>query len=329
METEIRTEELKQLELGVLCYIRDKCRENGLKYYLMYGTLIGAVRHKGFIPWDDDVDIAMFRADFMKLLSAIGADTGSHYAVLSMYNVPDYPFSLAKVVDTRTRLVQHGVIGTHEKLGAYVDIFLIDAVPDDDRAYDQLVRRVRTCSRRCYLSQRKLVLRKGQLVKDLCLALVSLPYKLFCPVPKAIRKLDRVSASYESNPTKRAGIFMDTFNQKESTLTREQWADTVEMEFEGEEFTAPACYDELLRRLQRALHVAFVAPQKKCHSCHRHRCFIILLTESAKWVNTIVGLPFCAICATALSISAISGSMFREPTKGANFEQKASSSPHR
>ena len=165
-----------------------------------------------------------------------------------MYNVPDYPFSLAKVVDTRTRLVQHGVIGTHEKLGAYVDIFLIDAVPDDDRAYDQLVRRVRTCSRRCYLSQRKLVLRKGQLVKDLCLALVSLPYKLFCPVPKAIRKLDRVSASYESNPTKRAGIFMDTFNQKESTLTREQWADTVEMEFEGEEFTAPACYDELLRR---------------------------------------------------------------------------------
>ena len=194
METEIRTEELKQLELGVLCYIRDKCIENGLKYYLMYGTLIGAIRHKGFIPWDDDVDIAMFRADFMKLMAAVQADTGSHYEVLSMYNVPDYPFSLAKVVDTRTRLVQHGVIGTHERLGAYVDIFLIDAVPDDDRAYDQLVRRVRTCSRRCYLSQRKLVLRKGQLVKDLCLALVSLPYKLFCPASKAIRKLDRVSA---------------------------------------------------------------------------------------------------------------------------------------
>ena len=50
METEIRTEELKQLELGVLCYIRDKCRENGLKYYLMYGTLIGAVRHKASSP---------------------------------------------------------------------------------------------------------------------------------------------------------------------------------------------------------------------------------------------------------------------------------------
>ena len=92
---------------------------------------------------------------------------------------------------------------------------------------------------------------------------------------------------------------------------------------------AHAGIDELLRRLQRALHVAFVAPQKKCHSCHRHRCFIILLTESAKWVNTIVGLPFCAICAAALSISAISGSIFRGPTKGANFEQKASSSPQR
>ena len=247
MEKEIRTEELKQLELGVLCYIRDKCRENGLKYYLMYGTLIGAVRHKGFIPWDDDVDIAMFREDFMKLLAAVEADRDSHYAVLSMYNVADYPFSLAKVVDTRTRLEQHGVIGTHERLGAYVDIFLIDAVPDDEDAYRALVRRVRACSRRCYLSQRKLVLRKEQLLKDLCMALVSLPCKL-CPAPRAIRKLDRVSSAYEGTPTRRAGIFMDTFNQTESTLTREQWAGTVEMEFEGERFTAPACWDELLRR---------------------------------------------------------------------------------
>ena len=121
MGAEICTDELKKLELAVLCYIREKCRENGLRYYMMYGTLIGAVRHKGFIPWDDDVDIAMFREDFMRLMHAVAADKESPYEVVSMYNVPDFAFPLAKVVDTRTSLVQHGVIGTHEKLGAYVD----------------------------------------------------------------------------------------------------------------------------------------------------------------------------------------------------------------
>ena len=60
--------EVKQIELDILEYVHNFCEENGLKYIMNYGTLIGAVRHKGFIPWDDDIDISMPRADYEKLL---------------------------------------------------------------------------------------------------------------------------------------------------------------------------------------------------------------------------------------------------------------------
>lgn len=64
MKKEINVEELKQIQLDILKFVDKFCKENNLKYYLAYGTLLGAVRHKGYIPWDDDIDIIMFREDY-------------------------------------------------------------------------------------------------------------------------------------------------------------------------------------------------------------------------------------------------------------------------
>lgn len=68
-EREIQLEEMKQIELHILGILDEYCTDRGLRYCLTYGTLIGAMRHKGFIPWDDDIDVIMPRSDYEKLLS--------------------------------------------------------------------------------------------------------------------------------------------------------------------------------------------------------------------------------------------------------------------
>lgn len=77
--TILRKHQLRMLDM--LSYIDTICRENNIKYWLAGGTLLGAVRHQGFIPWDDDVDIELFKEDFDRLLTLLSADSGSGYSL--------------------------------------------------------------------------------------------------------------------------------------------------------------------------------------------------------------------------------------------------------
>ena len=71
---QLTKEELQGSQLGILSYIDKICKENNIKYFIHYGSMLGAVRHKGFIPWDDDIDIGMYREDYERLKAAIIKD---------------------------------------------------------------------------------------------------------------------------------------------------------------------------------------------------------------------------------------------------------------
>lgn len=101
---EIRPLQLRILE--ILLAVDKVCREHGLRYYLWAGTLLGAVRHKGFIPWDDDVDICMPRADYDTLMAHAKEWLPAPYEAMSAETNGKYPGSFGKIIDSSTTLIE-------------------------------------------------------------------------------------------------------------------------------------------------------------------------------------------------------------------------------
>ena len=123
-------EELHQIETDILTAIDEICRKENIRYYLAGGTLLGAVRHKGFIPWDDDIDIAMPRDDYERFLKVMRKGAHPYYKILALEYKEDYPYTFAKVVDTRTRL-QEEIGKDLPEMGVFIDIFPLDGMGDD------------------------------------------------------------------------------------------------------------------------------------------------------------------------------------------------------
>ena len=127
MDSELR--KLQLVELDILKQVLSICEKHNLKYYMLGGTLLGAVRHQGFIPWDDDIDIGMPRPDYEKLLAYAKEELEEPYALATLQNGKDR-YYYARVINTKTKLLR--TIGEKEAvIEAWIDIFPLDGVPKD------------------------------------------------------------------------------------------------------------------------------------------------------------------------------------------------------
>jgi len=115
--------------VGILEYFHGYCEEKGLKYWLAGGTLLGAVRHKGFIPWDDDIDLYMLRDDYERLKA--GYDNEKGCFKLYSYDINDYPIPYAKLSDERTVCDSGYKLSGVHTIGVNIDIFPVDEVSED------------------------------------------------------------------------------------------------------------------------------------------------------------------------------------------------------
>ncbi len=117
----IELPEQKKLLIDLLKYIADVCKEENIKYSLIGGSLIGAIRHKGIIPWDDDVDMILMPEEYDKLIKAL-ENKDHYYKVYNPETNKDYLYPFAKLVDTRTILKENNTKQGCD-MGVYVDIF--------------------------------------------------------------------------------------------------------------------------------------------------------------------------------------------------------------
>ena len=114
--------------MSMLKEIDSFCRTNGITYYLAFGTLLGAVRHQGFIPWDDDIDIMMPRKDYERFEQAFSSV--KNYRFLTKNNTENFPYPYGKVIDTRT-VKKEPLRTRYQVIGLDIDVFPIDNYPNE------------------------------------------------------------------------------------------------------------------------------------------------------------------------------------------------------
>ena len=136
MVTYLTDDELKQLELDIMKQFDAYCEKHDLRYYLYAGTLIGAVRHKGFIPWDDDIDVVMPRPDYEKLQLLLEKEPISpNIKLVNAKNYDLYPFPFLKLTDTRTSGIAK-YMPKNYRMGVWIDVFPLDGLPENKEERD-------------------------------------------------------------------------------------------------------------------------------------------------------------------------------------------------
>lgn len=132
---EIKIEELRTIQMDILQNVHDFCIKHDIKYTLAYGTLLGAVRHGGYIPWDDDIDIAMLRPEYERFMREYKDDV---YRFTECRLDKDVHIGFGKVEDTRTLVIEGG---NTKNLGVSIDVFPIDDLCD---TYEDSVKYVKS-----------------------------------------------------------------------------------------------------------------------------------------------------------------------------------------
>lgn len=225
---EMTYEELRVIQLDILQYIHDFCINNDIKYSLAYGTLLGAVRHGGYIPWDDDIDIAMPRKDYERFINLFNDKTGV-YQVYECRKNKDYMIAFAKVCDNRTLIDERA---NTKKIGIFVDVFPIDDLCD---TYDDSLKLFNS-----YKDIRLAVQVKGRLIGDvkkwwkkILMVMLKLKYS-FYDLNSHLRETNLGLAKHQNPNSKYVGLIVD--GKSNEIVERDVWTDFSAVVFEGYTF---------------------------------------------------------------------------------------------
>lgn len=239
---ELSIEECRPYLLGILKKVDSFCRENGIRYSLGYGSLIGAIRHKGFIPWDDDIDILMPRADYDRFVEMFGQQ--GDYKLLQGQEISNHLHAV--VTDMRTVVVSPE--GRSDEFfyrgGLWVDIFPLDNITSLD-CYKHFRRKIYRLRRMQIIAETPRIQYKKR--KDAVL------HTLLHPVLKPFsdrfsRKFDAIMRKHQHESTPLVSS-LSVWYWKQQPLPREWFEEYTEVEFEGVKCFATKQYDAYLRSL--------------------------------------------------------------------------------
>lgn len=235
----LTSEEYKNRLISILVKIDKLCRENDIRYTIIYGTLLGAVRHKGFIPWDDDVDMAMTREDYYRLRKCIEDHPELDLNFIDADNQKDTIYICGKVCDKKT-VVKESIFKTVEGYGAFVDVFPLDNLPDNETERDKFKSHARHMAK---IVQHSAQLNPGKPkgIKHAILLYLSFLYSHCFSTHKTIERLNKHCVKYNDVETEHFGVpyFISYFKKAD-------FDELIDLPFEGHMFKGPKNYESVL-----------------------------------------------------------------------------------
>ena len=236
--------ELQLEEIKILKWFKEFCHDNNLRWFIAEGTLLGAVRHKGFIPWDDDIDVFMPYEDYIKAISLFPKHDS--YTLLDWRTEDKYPFQYAKVVRDDTYLLHPLTTFGYCILGCCIDIFPIAGYPESKEEIDKKLERHTVLDREWRYS---IVMRDlyGEAFPDARPMITNEKYKLPFYESKLVGTMQKIAGNAWA-------------------ISREAFDEVVYLDFEDDKYPAPKGYDEFLTARYGDYMTPPPAEQRRIHS---------------------------------------------------------------
>ncbi len=230
MKKDKNSKSVHPILLEMLAWFHEQCVANNFRYYVIGGTMLGAVRHKGFIPWDDDIDVAMPRKDYTKFIEKYSSEFHSPYMVEYPHETnKDYLYTSSKIYDTRTTLVERK--RKNVKRGIYIDLFPLDGIGDTQEMAIHNYRKIYKLMRlhnmvSCAFRDNR------RWYKNLSIVLGRLISPLFFSERKLNYCINHLCAQRDFDNTKYVGNLIGNWGYKE-IMPRSYFGSPVIYEFEG------------------------------------------------------------------------------------------------
>lgn len=241
---EISFEDQKAIQIEILKFIHSFCQEHDINYFLVGGSLIGAIRHHGYIPWDDDVDIGLLRNDYTKLIEELEKEKCDRFKILCLENDRKYYLPYAKMVDTRT-ILQEDVYGVCP-LGVGIDIFPFDYL---NCSYEIARKELESDS----FIEKMIHFRSIKLSTQRSMAknLATIVLRVICPLSfrfKGIYRMKRLSKIMSFNQEKYVACLVGSYGARE-VCDAQCFEKQIDAEFENMMLKVPIGYDKYLRSI--------------------------------------------------------------------------------
>ncbi len=233
--------EVRTIQLEILNHINIFCNTHNIKYFLCGGSMLGAIRHQGYIPWDDDIDIMMLRDDYEKFIQLYKQKDNSYFRLRYFKNENDMPFPFVKIEDSRT-ILRENVENTIE-MGINIDLFPIDTIPEDEKLQKKMFNRYKIY--RQLLDLKQVSIRKGRSFWKNCVLFVSHIALRLLPLHALIHKIENNAKQYSNTKSNLCGIVVWGYGLREVNA-KSNWDNVLRTKFETISAPIPNGYDAYL-----------------------------------------------------------------------------------